>query len=66
MAFTIDEVQAKKLLREVVIELAREREAWFLELIQEAIEEIGLAEAIREGRQNDFVAEEEINALLEG
>jgi hypothetical protein len=66
MELTIDEVQAKKLLKEIMIELVRERQDLFLEIMVEAIEEVGLANAIREGRQNEFVPEQEIKAILEG
>lgn len=66
MELTLDEVQAKKLIKEALVELVRERQDLFFELIVEAIEEIGLVEAIREGRQNEFVPEEEIQAILEG
>jgi hypothetical protein len=66
MELTIDEVQAKRLIKEALVELVRERQDLFFELIVEAIEEIGLVEAIREGRQNEFVPEEEIQAILEG
>ncbi|NIS51232.1 MAG: hypothetical protein GWN67_09055 [Phycisphaerae bacterium] len=65
MELTIDEVQAKKLIKEALVELVNERQDLFFELIVEAIEEIGLVEAIREGRQNEFVPEEEIQAILE-
>jgi hypothetical protein len=33
-------------------------------MVVEAIEEIGLANAIREGRRNEFVSEEQITAIL--
>ena len=66
MELTIDEVHAKKLLKEVIIELVRERQDLFYELIVEVIEDIGLADAIREGRQDEFVSEDEINAIIEG
>jgi hypothetical protein len=36
-----------------------------MEIILEAIEEIGLANAIHEGRQNQFVSEESILAIIE-
>jgi hypothetical protein len=66
MELTISEAKAKELLKEVIIELAQERRDLFFEIILEAIEEIGLANAIREGRQNEFVSEESIVAILEG
>ena len=66
MELTISETKAKELLKEVIIELAQERRGLFFEIILEAFEEIGLASAIREGRQNEFVSEESIVAILEG
>ncbi len=66
MELTIDEVHAKKLIKEVMIELVRERQDLFYDIVLEAIEEVGLVDAIREGRQNEFVSEEEIKMILEG
>ena len=66
MELTIDEANTKKLLKEIMIELINDRQDLFYELIMEVIEEVGLAAAIREGRQNEFVTEEEIQAILEG
>jgi hypothetical protein len=66
MELTIDEIHAKKLLKEVLLELMTERQDLFFAIVSEAFEEIGLAEAIREGRKNDFVGEGEIFAILEG
>lgn len=66
MELTINETHARKLLKEILVELVQERQELFLELMIEAMEEIGLAQAIREGRQNEFVSEEEIYAILEG
>jgi hypothetical protein len=64
MELTINEKQAKALLKEVLIELLEEERDLFFEVMLEAIEEIGLANAIREGRQNEFVSEEQILAVL--
>lgn len=66
MELTISERQAKELLKEVIVELIKERRDLFFEIILEAIEEIGLANAIREGRQDDFVSEDSILAIIEG
>ena len=66
MELTINEKQAKELLKEVLIELMEEKRDLFFEVMLEAIEEIGLANAIREGRQNEFVSEEQILAILRG
>ena len=64
MELTINEKQAKELLKEVLIELMEEKRDLFFEVMLEAIEETGLANAIREGRQNEFVSEEQILAIL--
>ena len=66
MELKINEKQAKELLKEVLIELMEEKRDLFFEVMLEAIEEIGLANAIREGRQNEFVSEEQIIAILRG
>lgn len=65
MELTIDEKQAKRLLKEIVIEMVQEQHDLFLELMVEALEETGMARAIREGRQYDYVTEAEIRTLLE-
>ena len=57
--------QTKNLLREVLIELLGERRSEFHELIVEAIEEVALANAIRVGRKNEFVSEDQIRTVLE-
>ena len=57
--------QTKELLRQVLVELLEERRSEFHELILEAIEEVALANAIRAGRKNEFVSEDQIRAVLE-
>jgi len=66
MELTISERQVKELLKEILIELMEEKHDLFFEILLEAIEEIGLANAIREGRQDEFVSEDRILAILEG
>ena len=66
MEVAIDELQTKELLRQVVLELFQDKQGDFYEMVVEAIEEIGLANAIREGRRNEFVSEEQITTILAG
>lgn len=66
MELTISDEKTKELLTEVMIELIKTRRDIFHEIILEALEEVGLANAIIEGRKNDFVAEEKIFSLLDG
>ena len=60
MELTISEQQVKALLKEALVELMEEKPGLFSEVILDAIEIAGLANAIREGRQDDFVGEEQI------
>ncbi|HOS79804.1 MAG TPA: hypothetical protein PLJ24_06035 [Anaerolineae bacterium] len=64
MELTLNEEQARSLLKEVMLELLQEKRDWFFEIVVEALEEIGLANAIQAGRQNEFVDEQQIMALL--
>ena len=66
MAVTITEKEIKGLIRETVIEMLRENREEFYELVLEALEEVALANAIKEGRKNNFVSEEKIFSILEG
>jgi len=66
MELVLNDVSTKTILKEVMLELVRERKDLFYDIMREVIEDMGLAAAIREGRQNDFVTEAEINAILEG
>lgn len=63
---SLDEKQFKKLLKQTLIELFDERRDIFSEIVAEALEDIGLANAIREGRKNDFMSREEVQAILIG
>ena len=65
MDLTINEAQAKELLKQVMVEIIEEKRDLFYEIVVEAIEEIGLANAIREGRKNEFISEAQIMAILE-
>jgi len=53
------------MLTEILIDLIKTRKELFSEIIQEALEEVGLANAITEGRKNEFVPEANIFALLD-
>jgi len=66
MQLTISDEKTKELLTEVLVEMIRDKREVFREIVLEAIEEVGLANAIAEGRQNNFVGEEKIVNILEG
>ena len=63
---SLDEKQFKTLLKQTLIELFEERRDVFSAILVEALEEIGLANAIREGQNSEFVDEKEIKAILAG
>jgi hypothetical protein len=66
MQISISDEKTREMLTEILIDLIKTRKELFSEIIQEALEEVGLANAIAEGRKNEFVPEEDIFALLDG
>lgn len=66
METTIDEKRLKALLRETIEEVLEERREMLYEIIAEVIEDIGLANAIREGEKSEIVSPDEIDKILEG
>ncbi|MEZ5672863.1 MAG: hypothetical protein R3E08_11005 [Thiotrichaceae bacterium] len=48
-----------------MIELMQSKREVFYEIILESFEEVGLTNAIMEGRNNEFVAEDKTLALLD-
>ncbi|MDJ0658331.1 MAG: hypothetical protein QNJ42_02455 [Crocosphaera sp.] len=66
MESLINEEKTKELLKEILIEMMQSKREIFYEIVLEALEEIGLANAIIEGRSNQFVSEEEILEILNG
>lgn len=61
---SLDEKQFKTLLKQTLIELLEERRDIFSDIVAEALEDIGLANAIRKGRKNNYTSNEEIQAIL--
>ncbi|MDQ2746522.1 MAG: hypothetical protein M3T96_04595 [Acidobacteriota bacterium] len=66
MELTISDEKTKELLAEVISEMLVKRRDVFQEIIVEALEEIGIGNAIVEGRKSDFVSEDRIFDILEG
>ncbi|OQY56921.1 MAG: hypothetical protein B6245_17695 [Desulfobacteraceae bacterium 4572_88] len=66
MELTISDEKTKELLTEVMVEMIKQKREIFYDIIWEALEDIGLANAIAEGRKGDFVDEEDILNILEG
>lgn len=66
MELTISDEKTKELLTEVLVEMIQQKREVFYEIILEALEDIGLANAIAEGRRDEFVGEDKIMSILEG
>ena len=66
MQLTLDDDQTKALLKEVLVEMLQQQREVFYELVLEALEDVGLAKAIAEGEETEFVDESEIQAILRG
>ena len=63
MQISISDEKTKELLTEVIVELLKTKRDVLYDVVLEALEEVGLANAISEGRKNDFVSEDEIFSL---
>ena len=59
----ITEERTKELLKEVLIDLIQTKKDVFYDVLLEAMEEVGLAKAIEEGRKDNFVDEETIFSI---
>ncbi len=66
MELLLNDTKTKELLTEIMIELMQSKREFFHEIVLEALEEVSLANAIIEGRKNDFVEEDKIFTLLDG
>lgn len=61
----ISDEKFKEMIKEILVEMIKEKRDVFYELVLEAIEDVGLAKAITEGREDNFVSEDRILAILE-
>jgi len=62
----IDEGRLKEILKMALIEAFEERKNLFYELITEAMEDIALVRAIKEGEATESVSRAEVFSILEG
>ena len=66
MNISILDENIKPLIEEVLVAMIREKRELFYDIILEAIEDVSLANAIQEGREDQFVEEDRILSILEG
>ena len=62
----LDERQIKDLFKQAVLEVFQERRDLLYDLFAEVIEDVALANAIREGASTETVSRAEIFQILEG
>jgi hypothetical protein len=63
---SLDDEKTKALLTEIMVDLIKNKREVLHEIMLEALEEVALANAITEGRTDDFVSEDEIFSILNG
>jgi hypothetical protein len=66
MQTLIDDGKLKQLLKDASIEAIEEKRNVFYELIMDAIKDIAIVRAIREGENSKTVSNQEIFNILEG
>jgi len=66
MEASLEDAKLKALLKESLIELLEERREEFSELLLEALEDLALSRAIREGEGTGLVDKQEILKIIAG
>jgi hypothetical protein len=61
---TLDETKLKELLKAAIFELLKEQKEVFSEILTEALEDIGMENAIKEGENTETVSREQIFQIL--
>lgn len=65
MELSISEEKTKTMLTDVVVELMETKRSVFYDIVLEALEDVGMAHAIAEGKKGKYVSEDEIFSILE-
>ena len=66
MSRTAEATRLKKSVKEAIVELLQEEPALFQDMIVEALEDMALLRAMKEGRKTKLVPREKLSALLKG
>jgi len=61
---TLDETKLKELLKAAIFELLKEQKEVFSEIVTEALEDIGMEAAIKEGENTETVSRDRIFKIL--
>lgn len=62
----MDDAKLKTLFKEAIVEVLEERRDLLREAFEEALEDVGLANAIEEGRRTREVSRDAVFSILEG
>lgn len=62
----MDEARIKEHFKQAMLELIQEQRDLFSDLFTEAVEDIALVNAIKEGQETESVGREEVFEILEG
>ncbi len=62
----LDKTKLKELFKTAIFELVQEQKEVFSELILEALEDIGMENAIKEGEDTEIVSRDAIFQILKG
>jgi hypothetical protein len=65
-SLSVDEDKLKDLLKTAIMEVLEERKDLVRDLLEEALEDIGLVRAIEAGEQTGAVSRDEVFKILEG
>lgn len=65
MAATFDEQKLKDLLKSALVEVLEERRDLVQDIVEEAMEDFGLARAIEQGLESQPVSRDEVFSVLE-
>lgn len=63
---SVDEKKLKDLLKETLIEVIEQKRDLFHDIVAEAIEDIALTNAIREGESSESINRDEVFNIIEG
>ena len=66
MEASLEDAKLKALLKETLVELLEERREEFSELLLEALEDLALSRAIREGEGSGLIDKKEILKIIAG
>ena len=65
MEIVMKDNKLREIIEEALIDILTQKPELFRQVFVDAIEDMGLAAAIKEGRKNEFVPEKEICSKLE-